>query len=131
MREIQGSEVREVLVGVVFPALRKAGLYARANYMCCGGCASYGLGQDLEAANLKGKPRAGGVYWHNQDEARIRKDGQVYIGYGASEHGASVTTEEVGELLVLECRLAGLAVEWDGKAISRVRVTGREREIAG
>lgn len=130
MKKIQGSEIREALIGVVFPMLRKAGLYARANYMCCGGCASYGLGQDMEAAALKGKPRGGAVYWHGQDDQRLWDDGDVYLGFGAGDSDKALTDMEVGELVVMECRIAGLEVEWDGTASQRIHVTGLAELIA-
>lgn len=117
-----GSTARELLVGVVFPALRRRGFLARANFACCGGCGHYELSQLVVE-----KRRPGYVFWHAQDDERmpgrgrreswhkgsIRKDG-TFIRFGIPDFPKAVTREELGEAVVEEAKLAGLSVEWDG-----------------
>lgn len=124
-----GALVRELLIGSVFPALRKQKLYARANFMCCGSCAAYGLGQDMEAAALKGKAKDGAVYWHNQDDESLRQRGYVYLGFGAYEKG-SLSGAAVGKLVADACTAAGLTVEWNGSEDERIHVVGPSVAVA-
>lgn len=109
------SEAREILIGKVFPALRRRGFLARANFWCCGGCGAYNGHELVEERGLVAL-----VFWHAQDEERLRgrrsdgKDG-VHLRYGASEK-ATISDVEVGEAIAFEARLAGLRVEWSGKS---------------
>lgn len=99
-----------------FAKLRKQGIRARANFMCCGSCAAAGL-------DIKGKK--GGVYWHQQDEERFREDGYVYLGF------CSRTDEEallVGKALDLALQAEGLPVYWGESVHLRVRVGDKEEK---
>ncbi len=98
---------RRTLIDRVFPALRRRGVYARANFLCCGGCGHCKASETALEHGLVGY-----VFWHKQDEARFT-DGRagVHIKFGAV---SDVTTSEIGEMLAEEAVHAGLNVSWNG-----------------
>lgn len=113
-------------LNALFRALRRAGLVARQNHLCCGGCAAASVGEMARARGLRGA-----VYYHRQDAEGLRptdvwgirrKGGEgVHLGFGAVDADESVTVEIGAEV----CRLArevGLTTEWDGTAAQRVWV---------
>ena len=93
-----------------FRELRKDGIDARANFMCCSSCAVAAL--DKSDGN-------GGVYWHAQANDFFNERGYVHIGFvGDCDH------EQRGVALRLVSTLKdyGLDVEWDGDLGSKVVV---------
>jgi len=115
------------LVLEAFKNLRKQGLIARANFLCCSNCA----GSEIESyvSNLpeeKAKRIKGCVFWHKQDEDDIWRHGEMYLAYGSidsSKHGeVGLPTKEVGELVVRALKEQGLSVEWDGDPHVRILV---------
>jgi hypothetical protein len=56
-----------------------AGVNARANFSCCGSCASGEIwGERDDSRHWQGY-----AYFHQQDTDRLVADGETYIGYGA------------------------------------------------
>lgn len=104
LREARGKLTR------AFRELRKKNIRARANFMCCGGCAS-------SAIDIKGK--RGGVWWHQQDDSGFREDGQLYIGFSTKDGKGSLA---IGKDLAQSLKDQGLDVEWDGDSGTRVLV---------
>ncbi len=111
-----------------FRELRKRGLLARANYMCCQSCAGYALAQRASDLKTAGKEIVGVVFWHRQDDEYFRRSGRLYLAYGdveTREHGPiGMDTASVGRLVVETLERHGLAVTWDGDPGRRILVTG-------
>ncbi|CRK49652.1 conserved hypothetical protein [Rhodococcus sp. RD6.2] len=62
-----------------FDELNAHGVVARADFSCCGTCASGEIwGERDDSRHWKGY-----VYFHQQDTERLVVDGETYIGYGA------------------------------------------------
>lgn len=62
-----------------FDELNAHGVVARADFSCCGTCASGEIwGERDDSRHWKGY-----VYFHQQDTERLVADGETYIGYGA------------------------------------------------
>lgn len=80
-----------------FAELRKHGYVARMNFSCCGGCASYEIGQSKK---YQGKC----VYYHRQAAERLRETGKCMLGWSGDaklickileKHGVTVTEHPV------------------------------------
>jgi cold shock CspA family protein len=100
-------------LGQAFRSLEKGGILARANFTCCGTCASAELGELVRRKGAKG-----GIYWHQQDEERLRETGEVDLGYVSG----SMTTAEVGLSAVRSLEKAGLTVHWNRNPGERIRL---------
>lgn len=107
-------KARDQVVNTVFPALRKKGIIARANFLCCSSCASYDLATQATAKNKRGW-----VFWHRQDEQRVMEDGGLYLKFTGSD-GCSkppknaVSTITIANEVIQELRNAGITYDWDG-----------------
>ncbi|WP_458689500.1 DUF6891 domain-containing protein [Nocardia tengchongensis] len=62
-----------------FDELNANGVIARADFSCCGNCASGEIGDERDGS----RHWSGYVYFHSQDTNRLIEDGSTYIGYGA------------------------------------------------
>ncbi|NKS63598.1 hypothetical protein GS966_05910 [Rhodococcus hoagii] len=62
-----------------FAELNADGVVARADFTCCGTCASGEIWDERDDT----RHWAGYVYFHQQDTARLVEDGCTHIGYGA------------------------------------------------
>lgn len=96
-----------------FAGARKKKISAKANFWCCGSCATSALGEIVNSEKMRG-----GVYWHNQDDEDI-ENGSIYIGFiGHGKNGAGALG--VARDLVSELESQGLEVEWDGTTDHRI-----------
>ena len=91
----------------IFKELRKEKFIARMNFRDCMSCASYALGKLLEEAPEKQYT----AYWHNQDEQRYKRSGQLSLRYFGREKGDA----EFAGLRIVEKLIERKAVfYWDG-----------------
>lgn len=111
-------------LAAMFRELRGAGLVARQNFGCCGGCAAAELGEMARASG-----RLGVVYYHRQDAARLRPTRwrrnpaeSVYVGFGSVVEDRYPTSRDIGREVVAAAARAGLATVWDGSAGQRIAV---------
>lgn len=111
------TENRERLLGA-FKDLRKQGIIARANFMCCGGCAAGAIAEKLGTGRGQ---KVGGVYWHNQDEKGIHRNGGLHLGFGSLE-GDESSERALGEKVVGLLQAHGIKTEWDGNPTRRIWV---------
>jgi len=126
------GSARDIL-GAVFEAMRKRGYLARMNFSCCSGCAGYELAEKASALALKGKPPAGCMFWHRQDEESYQRSGTLAVRYGqlSTEAAGKVGKESkvIGDELVAaiaaEAERQGrpVEVEWDGSPDSVIWVS--------
>ena len=64
-----------------FAELNANGVIARADFSCCGTCASAEIGDERDDS----RHWRGYVYFHQQDTEHLIESGATYIGYGAFE----------------------------------------------
>jgi hypothetical protein len=107
--------------------LRKEGLIARSNFMCCQTCAGYDIAQKVSDMTTEEAGKVNGcVYWHRQDEDDLRERGALYLAYGPLEttrHGTiGLPTEVVGRMVVKALEARGLTVKWNGNGNDRIWV---------
>ena len=130
-------DVRERLTEA-FKAMRKKGILARQNFSCCGGCGSYELATKMDESRAAGRPKRGAIYYHRQSAERLRKSGEVYLGFGCDSNAPEVDgdrtederTRLVGCYAIEALNAAGLEVEWNGTAIRCILVKGVKEEAA-
>lgn len=117
-------ETNMAKVGEALKALRRQGMIARQNFLCCGNCAATALGIQLDKSRAAGKEIAGAVYFHKQDAESALKYGTLYLGYGAGDpyESRGVESRAVGMLIVTALRSTGLDVKWSGDAWERIEV---------
>jgi Domain of unknown function (DUF6891) len=147
-RTFQGSTFKERLT-LAFATMRsRYGLVARQNFLCCGNCAGTKIASDVSAMpGLKRSRVKGCVFYTRQDAAKMEPSPKrTWLGAGkgwATEHVPAGTylsfgeidtqahgtvglpTEAVGRFVRLACEAAGLEVEWDGQAATRIWVQER------
>jgi hypothetical protein len=64
-----------------FDEINANGVIARADFTCCGTCASAEIGDERDDS----RHWSGFIYFHSQDTERLIEDGRTYVGYGAFE----------------------------------------------
>jgi hypothetical protein len=104
------EEIREMdltdrqRINKVFNFLRRKGVTARANFMCCGGCAHYAMAEELGV-----KPGDPYVFYHKQDASSFGKHGflerTIYLGHGGGD-GALIAAGAFAA--------AGFEIDWNG-----------------
>ena len=105
-------------INTAFALMRKNGLLSRQNFMCCGSCAGYALN---EALKKEGNDKIGCVYYHKQDTEHFNNDGHLYLGYGSIDDSEEASLQ-VGAVVMQALMDAGLSVEWNGDASTRILV---------
>lgn len=103
-----------------FSILRKRGLAARANFMCCMSCGIAEMEKKYE-----GK-KEGFVFWYRQGEDDIRELGRVHLCLGCFGSFDEVRDEKVGREVVPVLREAGLNVIWNGDVCTKILVDLKE-----
>lgn len=117
-----------------FERLRKQGLLARMNFKCCQSCARAALTEMAVKKMEAGVPVSGYVYWHGQDDARLKRHGEVFLAYGPLDStgwGSIGLSAPVVGLMVVDALLAeGIRVEWDGDELKRIPAIDPDRVAA-
>jgi len=138
-------ESDKLKLNAAFACFRQLGLVARQNFYCCGGCAGAAIADQLgtkftklwETRGPVATKRAydkvtGCVFYHQQDAARLRDAGQLYLSYGSvdsTEAGEiGLPTLEVGKRIVEVLKTLGLRYKWDGTESDRIMVDFRDPE---
>jgi hypothetical protein len=131
-KEFAGYRETRESVMAVMAEMRKLGYVARANFMCCGGCAGSAISKDTAKNVLAGKKKlpAGGVFWHRQDEESFREHGELNIRYGRIEcwddekciWKSELPDSYIGHLLERKLKEKGLKVEWSGDVDETITV---------
>jgi hypothetical protein len=91
-----------------FKTLRSTGMFARQNFWCCQGCATY-------AISKKHGEKVNYVFYHNQDNTSLLETGETYLTFGSSV--------KQGKLICAALRAEGLSVKWDGTIDKRIHVS--------
>ena len=108
-----------------FKILRKEGFIARQNFMCCGNCAGYDIATIVSKMPEKKRAKVKGcVFYHHQDNDRLKETGKVMLAYGPLETSAHGTVGlpdvEVGRRVVEVLKQVGLTVDWNGEGSQRI-----------
>lgn len=127
-RQPKTFDAFKTLLNDLFKALRKTGITARQNFLCCGGCGSAQLHEWYKKGELA--RTVGYVFYHQQDRdnmvrTRVGDELGVYLCFGSFVLDEERTTR-VGRRIVELAEELNLGVEWDGKPETRVRVFLRE-----
>jgi hypothetical protein len=104
-----------------FGALRGRGIVARHDYSCCSTCGSAEIRDEMAAAMRAGEPADGFAFYHWQDTEDAPATGRLALSFG-SRLGGPLGTAEIGVVVLQALRDAGLPVDWDESARSRMTV---------
>lgn len=117
-----------------FKEMRKAGLIARQNFSCCGGCAGYEIATDVTRIIDKNPEKKnsikGACFYHRQNnEDKVRGD-NFYLHFG------SIDTTKYGEVGLSTVSVGGLVCEilsmhhvpfrWNGKLEECIEIIQRD-----
>jgi hypothetical protein len=110
-------------IAKAFATLRKQGVLARMDFLCCSTCGHDAMDRDALAMVANGRRIKGYAFYHAQDAQVLEEHGKVHIGYDyvANPSGSS-TAEHIGRLIVETCTAAGLTCEWNGDSNKRILV---------
>jgi hypothetical protein len=120
MTQRERTDVRERTVDrtkltSAFKAMRKAGLIARQNFMCCMNCGCTAIAGEYDAMTPERKDAVRGyVFYHKQDTERMNEFGELVLRFGTVRENPAFTATHVANLAVAKLKNAGLAVEWCG-----------------
>ncbi len=94
-----------------FAEIRRNGLMARQNYLCCSNCA-------LSDASIKccvpGRKEHGVVYYHAQDGEGLAENGICAIRFASFNRDHDPSTKEIGQITETALVRQGLTVDWGG-----------------
>lgn len=111
----------------IFKSLRRQGLIARQNYLCCTSCAGCAIANDAEKLIDAGKSPVGAVFFHRQNATSYGDTGKLIIHYGRVDtvkHGpVGIDSVKVGEMVATAFRESGWSVKWDGSPNTCIEVS--------
>ncbi len=123
-----------------FKDMRKAGLLARQNYLCCGSCAGYGIAGIFQERVDKDEKMLekikGSVFYHHQDTENLNNPNteSFYLRYGkistSKNNETALSTEEVGKIITEILTKHGIVCSWNGDADTCIEVFKKYVEVA-
>jgi hypothetical protein len=125
------NEVRSNILKA-FAYLRRKGIIARANFLCCQTCAGYDITQIAVKRVNAGKEVKGCVFWHAQDEQNWQRSGSMFLAFGNMDSGdlggnIGLETTLVGKIVVEALKKFNVPYEWDGSSGRRIKVMEKEQ----
>lgn len=125
------NEVRSNILKA-FAYLRRKGIIARANFLCCQSCAGYDITKIAIEQVKAGKKVNGCVFWHAQDEQDWKRKGSMCLAFGSMDswdHGEiGLPSEIVGNKVIEALQKYNVPYEWDGSSRKRIRVMDKIKE---
>jgi len=116
-------------LALAFKALRKAGIYARMNFSCCGGCGVYEIHQILKQKDPDGKKYNGYCFYHAQDNERMERGADcLYLQHGwygkitAPIIPGPYAHIRTARAIVAILKQNGLKCEWNGNDGTCIKV---------
>lgn len=101
-----------------FDELARAGIIAKHNYWCCGGCVGGVLQAEYNGySEAQRETTIGYVYYHEQSAERAINNGYLQMYYGSLpviEDGGRGDDRFIGEMIAKALCENGFAPEWDG-----------------
>lgn len=109
-----------------FKMMRKYGIFARQNFLCCQTCGCAAVDKAVEEKRKKKQDvPLGYCFYHAQDAACLREEGRVMLAYGAIDDNGDSTA--VGSIIAMCLRECGVAYKWDGSRYTRIEAfVGKE-----
>lgn len=99
-----------------FAKLRRYGILAEMDYLCCGNCGSYAMEKEYKAAPEDDKP-VGYCFFHGQDMDCLIEEGSAMLNFNGFDAVSSVF---VGNLIVDTLSSCGVRCKWDGDVRHRI-----------
>jgi hypothetical protein len=118
-KRIQRTIERKPLLNEAFKLMRKQGMLARQNFMCCGNCGITALGQLSDENPGKWD---GMVFYHRQNTKFMREGDDLTLNYSTTGLPDDDVTSAVGRKVTAILDQVGLKWEWDGNAASCIEV---------
>ena len=108
-----------------FKMMRRYGIFARQNFLCCQTCGRLGVAEAVEEKRKKNDDvPLGYCFYHAQDAATLRNEGRVMLAYGAIDAKGDSTA--VGSIIAMCLRKCGVAYKWDGSRYTRIEAFVRK-----
>jgi hypothetical protein len=105
-----------------FKTMRKNGLVARMNFLCCQNCGITQISDELDEGKHRNK--IGYAFFHSQDNSDIENRGEVYIAWGhVKDKPNKIEKKQVSDVICNAIESAGLKVVWDGSSDHRIKAT--------
>lgn len=108
--------VDKTLLNEAFAKLRKAGMIARQNYLCCQSCGCAGVDRDFNNLSAeKQKSKLGYCFYHRQGNARRKQSHNFHLTFGVFKEGLGDPTA-IGQKIVEVLADCGIPVRWNGNS---------------
>jgi hypothetical protein len=104
------SEIKARL-NAAFAEIRKAGLFAQQNFMCCSGCA---LADAAIKCCVPGRKERGVVYYTQQDNDALREVGKCYIRFASFNREKDLSIGDIADVVTTALARQAIQIEWDG-----------------
>lgn len=101
---------------VAFAEMRRYGILAEANFLCCMSCGCSAMQEQAEQFPENAQP-VGYCFYHGQDADGLAENGRAmlaYGGFGSTDPGA------VGRIIVGCLERAGVRCQWSGDPGQRI-----------
>jgi len=103
-----------------FKMMRKMGIVARQNFLCCQSCGCAAIDDIVEKKRKAKQPvPLGYCFYHAQDADTLRYSGYVYLAFGAIDDNGDSTG--VGNIIVMCLKQCGVRCKWDGNCYTRIK----------
>jgi uncharacterized protein DUF6891 len=105
-------------IASAFAELEDQGVIARANFLCCTGCACEAMTDEQQ--KWAGKvPPIGAVYFHEQATEGANEGGVLWLGHG-SFSGTEEDDRRVAQMTVETLTRHGMKIDWDGDITRKI-----------
>ena len=108
-------------LNAAFKALRRKKMIARQRFLCCSNCGWSQLHHYKVEGRTNEKASIAAVFYHQQDAECLREKKDFYLAFGSLEL-ETISTREVGEIVVAVLKEYGVETEWDGDANTRIKI---------
>jgi len=122
-------------LSTAFATMRKIGLLARQNFMCCQNCGGYAMATKATEMIDEGKKKEdikGCVFYHSQDNENKRDGDNFYLAYGTmgtKKYGdIGLSNKEVGKLVCKILSIYDVPYKWNGKEEERILIVQDPKE---
>lgn len=114
------AEIRANLLRA-FAHLRRNGIYARANHLCCQSCAGSDIWNMYQTDPKFAEKYKGYVYWHAQDEEGFQEGFNVWLAYGGFKDDQSVDLEVAKQIMEV-LKKYDVPADWNGSTSTRIEI---------
>ena len=114
------NHVDKTLLNKAFAKLRKTGIIARQNYLCCQSCGCAGVDRDfirLSAENQASK--TGFCFYHRQDSDSRDRGHNFHLTFGVFRESRGDPVA-IGQKIVEVLVGCGIPAKWNGSSDTRI-----------